>query len=183
MQKFLIIALFITFSFSAYGNELISPSENWYYYDKVNAPNPLWYSAIETDELWQYGQAQLGYGEGDENTTTSYGEALDNKTITQYFRKQFKINKLEDITKSQIRLLADDGAAIYLNGQLIYTVHLPEKFDHSTLALNSNIEHAWIEFNVALKHLRQGDNVIAVSIHQLSPTSSDLSFDLSLIYQ
>jgi hypothetical protein len=41
------------------------------------------------DAAWPSGRAQLGYGDGDEATTISFGTNASSKRITAYFRRPF----------------------------------------------------------------------------------------------
>ena len=50
----------------------------------------------------------------------------------------------------------------------------------ATTAINGTAESAWIESPIDPALLVSGTNVIAVELHQQSPSSSDISFDLEL---
>ena len=45
------------------------------------------------DSTWASGPAELGYGDGDEATTVSYGPSSSNKYITTYFRRTFTVTR------------------------------------------------------------------------------------------
>ncbi len=166
----------------AQGADLIAPASQWQYYDKVESPGINWQHTGYDRSLWKLGFAELGYGDGDETTVTSFGDEPTNKPITQYFAKNFTVEDLNSIDALKLRVLADDGAVVYINGSEAFRLNLPGNQTHDTLALDSSIESIWIEQAISSALLRQGENLIAVEIHQLSRQSSDISFDLALTY-
>ena len=88
-----------------------------------------------------------------------------------------------DVTQLLVDLLYDDGAAVYLNGHEIILTNLPEDgFDYLELAdLRPTAEEEYfVRFETSGAYLLEGTNVLAVEIHQSSPSSSDLAFDLKL---
>lgn len=173
------VGLFMTHAQSA---ELISPSSQWHYYDKAESPGNNWFQTDFDHSVWSKGFAQLGYGDGDEITVTSFGDDSDDKPITQYYVKSFNIDNLSTIDALKLRLLADDGAVVYINGIEAFRINIPKNQTHETLANNSLIDSVWIENAITKSLLRQGKNLVAVEVHQVSKASSDISFDLALVY-
>lgn len=163
--------------------ELISPSSQWQYYDKIESPAINWFQTDFDHSLWSKGFAQLGYGDGDEATVTSFGTESGHKPITQYFIKSFNITSLSTIDELKLRLLADDGAVVYINGVEAFRINIPKNQTHETLANDSLIDSVWLEKSTPKSLLREGKNLVAVEVHQISKTSSDISFDLALVYR
>ncbi|MBK9106646.1 MAG: CotH kinase family protein [Saprospiraceae bacterium] len=165
---------------------LLSSGSTWKYSDANTAPQAGWYSPTFNDAAWQSGPAQLGYGDGDEATTLSFGGNTNNKTPSYYFRTTIDIADPASISGLLIRLKADDGAVVYLNGNEIWRVNMPAApavISFGTLALSSvsgSSENAWNELTAPAAALLAGQNTIAVEIHQADVTSSDVSFDLEL---
>ena len=84
-----------------------------------------------------------------------------------------------------VRLKRDDGAVIYLNGEEILRDGMPagtiNYLSLATSAAGGATESTFFEFGVdGTGRLRAGNNVLAVEVHQSSPSSSDVSFDLGL---
>ncbi len=78
----------------------------------------------------------------------------------------------------------DDGFVLYLNGQEILRRGLPPgPIDYTALA-SSHEGGAYETFNLqaAIAVLVPGNNVLAAEVHQTNPGSSDLAFDLDLVY-
>jgi hypothetical protein len=131
-----------------------------------------------------FGTAELGYGDGDESTILSFGDDEDDKHITTYFRKIIDVETSEAGTvNGVIQLRRDDGAVVYFNGEELFRDNMPSgEIDFETLASDAMTgvgESSWTTHTVSME-LVTGANVLAVEIHQISPTSSDISFDLEL---
>jgi len=161
---------------------IIPTNAVWKFLANGNAAPPTWANRDYNDASWLAGAAQLGYGEGDETTTISYGGSVNNKWITTYFRRAFVIDEPGTITNLSVRLLRDDGGIVYLNGVEVFRSNMPGgTVNHLTLASNAADDGKAI-FGASLDPslLVEGTNVIAVEIHQDSVTSSDVSFALGL---
>ncbi len=165
---------------------LISKNSSWKYKDNGSDPGNDWHEVTYSDADWSVGAGELGYGDGDEQTVISYGGDANNKYITSYFRKTFEISPEESLpTYLQLNLLCDDGAIVYLNGQEVLRSNMGcGSISSSSLAVSSigsSAESVYIPYKINSAYLLEGQNLIAVEIHQASSNSSDLSFDLELI--
>ncbi len=165
---------------------LFIPKESeWKYYDLGELPDENWYKPEYEDQNWSSGEAQFGYGENDENTIISYGSNSTNKHISTYFRKEFVVDDSTNLVgKLSLRLLRDDGAVVYINGKEVLRSNMPTgeiQFDTRASKFVGGIEEDIYSFHsIDLDFLIQGNNLVAVEIHQFNPTSSDVSFDLEL---
>ncbi|MCH8922780.1 MAG: lamin tail domain-containing protein, partial [Planctomycetes bacterium] len=164
---------------------LVAAGSRWSYLDDgSDQTGSGWQEPDFNDALWQRGDAQLGYGDGDEQTTLSFGDDDADKHITTYFRHAFDADDPAALTGLTLRLLRDDGAVVYLNGQEIERSNMPTgAIGHDTPArdtIGGDDESTFFAFSIDPAALRPGRNVLAVEIHQRSGTSSDISFDLSL---
>jgi hypothetical protein len=110
-----------------------------------------------------------------------------NKYITTYFRSYFKVTNAAGFLSLSFNLLRDDGAVIYLNGAELYRDNMPTgAITYTTLASSTQSGAAsWIPKTVALsaltQPLRDGTNVLAVEVHQILATSSDILLNLEVI--
>jgi hypothetical protein len=163
---------------------LIPAGSAWRYNDTGTDFGSAWRATAFNDTAWASGNAQLGYGDGDESTLISYGSSTSNRRITYYFRKQFIVATPGAVAALSLRYVRDDGAVIYLNGTEILRSNMPTGTityaTTATTAIGGADESAWQLAPVDPSLLIAGTNVIAVEIHQQSPTSSDVSFDLEL---
>ncbi len=164
---------------------LIPTGATWAYRDDGTDQGSAWRGLTFDASAWAIGAAQLGYGDGDEATVTSYGPNASQKFITTYFRRTFTIADPAAVGGLTLRTLRDDGAVVYLNGTEVWRSNMPSgAIASSTLASTSIVSSAETTFTTAQidpSLLVAGTNVLAVEIHQVSPTSSDVSFDLELI--
>ncbi len=162
----------------------IGPESVWRYEDSGNPLDSTWITLAFNDSTWAFGQAKLGFGDGNENTTVDFGGDPENKHITTYFRKTFTVADPSVTDSLTFELLRDDGAIVYLNGEEILRSNMPEgPVDFNTLASEAAEgfeEDQYFTFQLAADRLQEGVNLLAVEVHQHAPTSSDLGFDLAL---
>lgn len=180
------LLLFFSFIFQIVHAQttIVSYGSNWKYLDNNTRPGN-WETVGFNDASWASGSSELGYGDGDENTTVSYGSDANNKYITTYFRKSIAVTGLTNYNSFQLNVIRDDGIVIYINGVLVASNNMPGGTPgHGTLASSSTSgseETTPVNFNLSPCAFVEGTNIIAVEIHQRTVTSSDISFNLELI--
>lgn len=163
---------------------IVPAGAQWKYLDKGTDQETAWRSPGFNDTSWSNGIAQFGYGNSDEKTVVGYGGNANNKFVTTYFRKQFVVDNAPCIESLTLKLVMDDGAAVYLNGTNILNYQLATNAVYNTLASATqltNVEDTWFSFPVNPSLLVNGTNTLAVEIHQAAVNSPDISFDLQLI--
>jgi hypothetical protein len=163
----------------------VSTGAVWRYLDNGLDPSSAWFLPAYNDSAWFIGPAQLGYGDGDEATVVSSGGNPTMPNITTYFRHSFHLDHAAAYSNVIVRLLRDDGGVVYINGVEVFRSNMPTgTVNHYTLAStavgggdeSTNFHSASVPYGV----LVNGENVVAVEIHQGTPASSDMSFDLEL---
>jgi len=163
---------------------LIPAGSAWKYNDGGSNLGTAWRAPAYADAAWPAGPAQLGYGDGDESTALSYGGNSSNRRITYYFRRGFTVADPLSIAALTVRYVRDDGCVIYLNGVEVVRSNMPAGAvtytTRATASIGGADESAWLQAPIDPSLLVKGTNVLAVEIHQQSPTSSDVSFDLEL---
>ncbi|MBK7997666.1 MAG: hypothetical protein IPK15_02740 [Verrucomicrobia bacterium] len=162
----------------------IVPSRSeWRYLDDGSEPPAEWNTAAFDDSGWSNGIAQLGFGEGDETTLIRRSSELSGTNILAfYFRHRFEVSDPAAISSLTVRLLRDDGGIVYLNGTEIFRNNMPAgPVNSSTLAAAIAEDAELRATRVNPQLLVAGENLIAVEIHQVNITSSDISFDLELL--
>ena len=161
---------------------LVAYGSSWKYLDNGTNQGTAWRGTGFSDATWVTGNAQLGYGDGDEATIVSFGPDANNKYITTYFRKTISVTNPSLFTSILGNVRRDDGIAIYVNGTEVYRNNLAAGAGYTTLASLASDDGATPQsFSFSPSVLVSGNNVIAVEIHQNSVASSDISFDLELI--
>jgi len=168
------------------GATLVAAGSVWKYNDSGADLGTAWREPGFDDSGWASGPGQLGYGDFDEATVVSYGPNPDQKPITTYFRRAFAVDDPARFATLLLRLLRDDGAVVYLNGVEVFRSNMPTgPVTFLTLASGAVTGGAestnFYPATVDPALLVPGTNVLAVEVHQHSPTSSDLSFDLELL--
>ena len=89
------------------------------------APASTWRDISFDDSTWKSGAAELGYGDGDEQTVVGYGGNANAKFITTWFRRSFDVANPANWLSLSLRARYDDGAAVYLNGVEVLRGNLP----------------------------------------------------------
>ena len=159
---------------------LIGYDSEWKYWDNNGMPAANWFSSEYQDTSWKTGQAPLGYGNSIIKTTIGFGGNSSNKYPTAYFRKTINIDKPSDLSNIILTVFVDDGAAAYVNGTEVGRFNLPAgtlNFNTLTSTFNNG---EYSSFTVPAGLLKQGENLIAVEVHQVNATSSDLIFNLQI---
>lgn len=162
---------------------LVELGSSWRYLDDGSDQGELWRAADFDDSAWQVDQAEFGYGDSDEATALLARPAGQGRTRTFYFRHEFEIPDPDAYTELAVGLLRDDGAAVYLNGEEIVRDNLRPNAafdDFATSTANNDEETTFYPSVADAGLLRVGRNVIAVEVHQVSDSSSDVSFDLEM---
>ena len=189
MNKITTIVILLLLSATTFAQSTIfSSGESWKYYDAGMLPandgeGDTWIETDFNDSAWSTGNAELGYGDGDENTIVGFGPDANNKYITTYFRKTFTASTIQaNLTNLILNARRDDGMVVYLNGVEVWRDYMPAgAINYNTLATTyvPDDGNDW-QTNSIANSLVVGNNTIAVEIHQSSNTSSDMTFDFSL---
>ena len=169
--------------------ELISKESVWKYLDDGSDQGTDWRLPDFDDSSWEQGRAELGYGDGSkgaEGTILSYGSVGSDKHETTYFRRTFKVSEVAEIIDIRLGLRRDDGAVVYLNGKEVWRSAMPDgEILFDTLANEgaggSEESTFYLNEDVSPQLLLEGENIIAVEVHQVARTSSDISFDFEFI--
>ncbi len=164
-------------------NTLIARRSAWRYNDTgADLTLAPWKQLDYYDAVWGLGNGPFGYGDA-VTTTNSYGPSDANKHPAYYFRRLFNIDVPP--TSLLLRLRKDDGAVVYHNGVEIYRTNIvADPVTYATWAsatVDGASETNYFETSLPLTNAIVGTNVLAVEVHQVSPTSSDMSFDLELL--
>ena len=144
-------------------------------------PPADWVSSGFDDSAWLLGRAPLGYGEPDLETVLDSGPA-ESRVRTVWARAVFDVEEAPG--SAYLRVRADDGARVFINGVEVARINLPEgEIGPETLAtevVGGDDERAWTHVEVEPTFLQPGPNVVAVDVHQATPSSEDLLLDMGL---
>ncbi len=177
-------------------------ASGWLYQALRAEPSGNWRGLPYPETNWNINKtAPIGFGVvgpttapitlGTTLTATEQGSST-NRTLAVYFRRHFNLTNAFEIKALTLKLMRDDGAVVYVNGQQVGRSNIDSGattggfIGYSTLAATAvdaadEITYYPVEVDPAIvSALQEGDNVIAVEVHQFNATSSDLSFDLEL---
>lgn len=154
----------------------IPEGATWRYSDRVGDLGTAWRQPGYDDSTWALGAAPLGFGEPIIATTTS------RDPLTTYYRHVFTSDgHATDVT---LRANYDDGFVAYLNGTEVLRAGMPGgTFDGQTLAFDSHEAEGFETFVLpdAASLIVDGDNLLAVEVHQAELDSPDSVWDASLV--
>ena len=191
MRSFLQFLFLFSFSltFNAqtdHWETVVYENNTWNYIVPTAEPDTNWRKPTFTATGWLSGQGGFGFGDSDDNTTISQSKSV-------YIRIVFNISDTSKISKAILNADYDDGFVAYLNNTEIAranmstTVHPPfgtlASANHEAVMYSGgNPDYFNISQSALHNVIRNGTNVLAIQIHNVTTTSSDLSsrFWLSL---
>jgi len=144
-----------------------------------------WRTNDYDDSAWPSGRGLLGF----ENNPQSYAVhapfstplTVSSSVTTFYFRATFELTGSTAGLTLIASNLVDDGCVIYLNGLRAGSVRAPATYNATTLFSGPASEGQIDSMTLANFGLRQGDNVLAVEVHQSSPVSEDVVWGMRLM--
>ncbi len=153
----------------------------WRYWQNASDPAQDWRSPLYNDSAWPAGKALL-YVEGaslpwPKNTPLTRGP------MSFLFRTAFQFEGNTEGAALKLNTLIDDGAVFYLNGTAFYWLGMTNGvIPQRNTAASRTVGDAVTEgpFVVQVDNLRNGDNVLAVEVHQISSGSTDIVFGSSV---
>jgi hypothetical protein len=164
---------------------LVSITNSWRYNDSGIDLGQTWHSPAFDDSGWLSGRALFDHGDAAGSVPLPIATQLSFKSPVQssyYFRTHFNFtNSLENLTLN-ITHIIDDGMVVYLNGLELYRFNMPSgTISYSTRA-STSIDNGSFSgpYSVPATGLQQGDNVLAVEVHQVNLTSTDVAMAVAL---
>jgi len=163
-------------------------TNTWKYNQNGTSLGTTWRSTTYDDSAWPSGHGVLAYETDNQtvlpltNTVLTITNAQNGFVTTYYFRTHFNLPYDPTSITLTASNLIDDGAVFYLNGQEVYRQNIiskPNPVVYSTLASGAG-EAAWTSVVLPDSVLVQGDNVLAVEVHQGSIGSSDIVWGMSI---
>jgi hypothetical protein len=159
---------------------------NWRYNQTANLDEQTWWTYGYDDAAWPTGNGLL---HNEVNVTGSLnGQELTLGRTTYYFRTKFNFSGIINAnTHMYLSLYSDDGYVVYLNGTAVNRNELRRGYwptgtttpVYSTLATSHEFALDG-PYEVSLTNLIQGDNILAVEVHQNSSSSTDIVWGAKL---
>ena len=145
----------------------------WHYFIGIQEPPGQWNTINFNVTNWATGEGGFGYGDNDDNTVVG-------NTLSLYTRINFQIDNISEISKIVLHVDYDDGFVAYLNGTEIARRGLqgnPPAYNQ-TAAEHEAVMYKGEKpdlFELNLSSLQEGENVLAIQVHNVSLNSSDLT--------
>ncbi|MFA9478108.1 fibronectin type III domain-containing protein [Phycisphaerales bacterium AB-hyl4] len=159
----------------------------WRYHDGNEDLGEAWREPDYDDSEWAEGPALLGYDTSGRHTRwpePGLQTEVENNLITYYFRKEFHYDGPLEAVELRLDEIVDDGAVYYLNGvEIGRSAIMPDGevgFGTRPTGVTNPIVRTDI-FEVDASLLREGRNVLAVSVHNQGTSSSDICLGARLV--
>ena len=156
-------------------------ADGWKAWDKKEVPAEGWTGLEFDDSEWKDATMPVGYGTVEVKTKLHYGWDEKKKHATACVRRIFEVK--EAAAAYVIKARIDDGAVFYVNGKEIQRVNIAKEVkvgEYSKTLLGPGVLKHYSTLILEPELVKVGKNVIAVAVHQGSPTSSDLYLDLEI---
>ncbi len=153
---------------------IVIPGSEFNYIVPTSELSSDWSTMGFNDSDWENGNSSIGYGDDDDATVTA-------NVASVYLRKTFSIVDLSAIEELLLHMDYDDGFVAYLNGQEVARSLMtgsPPAYDqlsdglHEALLYQNQVPE---KFDISPSLLIQGENVLAIQVHNESLSSSDLT--------
>ena len=190
MKKYLFFVLSVGFCFGQSTWETaIFADDLWKYIVPASTVNENWNNINFDDSGWMEGIGGFGYGDNDDGTILDQINSV-------YFRKVFEVNDISKLKKGLIHADYDDGFVAYVNGFEIgrssnlsdYGSYVPfdanTSFDQeASLYLGYYPDELILDSLDIMNVLLEGQNVLAIQVHNVSDNSSDMSGNFYLSFE
>jgi hypothetical protein len=167
---------------------LMPDGAEWKYFKGMQEPSaPIttaWREFDFDDSFWQDGATPIGWGESDTFLATMLTE-MQYEHTSFYIRKKFIVEDLSTIESLELQAQYDDGFNVWINDKFVLQENMPsENVPYDGFASEGNSsEKSWFGFTLSEpNYLVEGENVIAVQVHNMSRTgSSDCFVNIRLL--
>ncbi len=155
-----------------YWETVVDWGDVWHYRVFECEPSPLWTSINYSESGWVEGESGFGYGDDDDATILP-------QVLSVHLRKVFILENVDQIQSAILHVDFDDGFAAYLNGTQIAQIYLESTAFNQTAMYSTEAQlyqgglPTAIEVDPAL--LQEGENVLAIQVHNSSTISADLT--------
>jgi hypothetical protein len=161
------------------GIVLVDYGDTWRYDDKNRDLVTAWRATDYDDASWPQGRGLFGFETAALPAPGIQTPLADADQLTYYLRLRFNYSGATQGATLIIDQIVDDGAVYYLNGQELGRVGVAGGNVSFGTPANRTVSDATEELGViSLSNppLVKGVNVLAVEVHQINTTSSDVVF-------
>lgn len=164
-------------SISSFPRTIIKQFDMFKYIIPSSEPSAYWTSLNFDDSAWQEGASGFGYADGDDETVVPEG------TKSVFVRKTFTVEEYDDISSLILHIDYDDGFVAYINGIEVARANIegyPPEYDDGTPTdhegnMSDGDSPDRFDVENPLDILNDGENVLAIQVHNQESSSSDLT--------
>ncbi len=153
----------------------------WKYHDQGIDLGTSWRSAGFDDASWSSGVSSLGFGNDGEQTVLPNASNASPNYPSVYFRNTIELDGT--VVRATMRLVIDDGVAVWINGTRIsqVDVNVGNGVGYGSWASGFGNHVDYTEtLNLSPSPFQVGTNVIAVMLKNSDSGSSDISVNMNL---
>ncbi|HJX70835.1 MAG TPA: lamin tail domain-containing protein, partial [Bacteroidales bacterium] len=156
---------------------IIDWGDTWKYIVPGSELPAAWRNTGFDDSSWNSGKSGFGYGDNDDSTVLS-------QTLSVFIRKTFLTDDVSTCKRALLHIDYDDGFVAYLNGHEIArgnigTPGIPPAYNQGANSheakMYSGGKPEEFEIDSVYNYLKQGENILAIQVHNNSTTSTDLT--------
>ncbi|MFZ2338616.1 MAG: CotH kinase family protein [Bacteroidales bacterium] len=166
---------------------VVSAGDTWSWFPGYSQPASGWNTQGFDDSSWLTGPGGIGYGDGDDMTVTDNVPSV-------YLRREFALYDISAISAFCLFVDFDDGFVAYLNGHEIARANIGTigtEPGFSEYAILDSYEARLpsggipsrfiIDMPTVAEFIVEGDNLLALQVHNCNEGSSDLSSTTFLV--
>ena len=191
MRKAIYLTLFFISSWNPAQSQIINHwetvvynNDTWRYFVGTSEPGSNWRLLSFDDSAWPQGPGGIGYSDNDDNTIIPACPSV-------FLRHKFTVSDTAAIARALLSMDYDDAFVAYLNDVEIARSGISGVHpafnqlgtDHEATMYQGGLpESFYIEKKQLKTCLVQGENVLAIQVHNSSLTSSDMSSNAYLSF-
>lgn len=161
---------------------LVLTGDEWKYFPGSASPGKEWFTSRYDDGEWKTGKGEIGYGAEGLKTEIE-------KVPSIFLRKKFTVHRPKDVAALVFHIYYDDGFIAYLNGQEVARRNMgteefvdydkPATAAHKPVLRRGHVPE-YVDLTFLKSLLKKGENLLAIQVHNESPSSLDLSASVFL---
>jgi len=158
---------------------IIEKGDTWKYIIPEEEPADDWKLVGFDDQLWLDGETGIGYGDNDDKTV------IAKNTLSVFMRKTVTINDIDAVKALWFHFDFDDAFVAYLNGTEIARFGIGKKGEPVAFDKFADLLHEAdivrgrdpesYEITKFIHLLNEGENTLAIQVHNFDRNSSDFS--------
>jgi hypothetical protein len=169
---------------------LFDYASRWRYLDNGSDQGTTWKDIGFNDASWTDSTGIFGYGDPWITTcirgcATACGTGCPTKFITTYFRKNFNIADVNKFSGVTLNVWRDDGIVVYVNGVRVWesnmTTGAVNYLTNALTIIDAPNENTPVSTTIPISAFVNGNNLIAVEVHQRDANSSDVTFNMQAL--